>query len=130
MYQLVLDAINNNIKPLARFAYIMGSVGTSRFHSKSDIDIAVYFNPPLDTRSHLDLGYQLEDILHREVQIVPLNDIDPIFARQVLETGRLAFCQDPGLLLDWKAQHMSKYLDFKRSREVIEKSLMNRKKYG
>lgn len=130
MLNQVTKAIDQHLKPIAYFGYILGSIGTPRFHSKSDIDIAVFFKSDIDEKSRFDLMNKLESELHRDVQIVPLNSIDPIFARQVMETGRLVFNNNAEILLKWQSKQMSIYPDFKRSREIIEKSLMNRKKYG
>jgi hypothetical protein len=38
------ETIVKILKPQAIFIYLMGSLGTDRFHSESDIDIAVFFN--------------------------------------------------------------------------------------
>jgi len=58
-----------------------------------------------------------------------LNTIDIIYGIQVVDTGRLLLNKNPGLLLDWKAKQLSRYPDFKASRAIIEKNILNRKKY-
>jgi predicted nucleotidyltransferase len=123
------DTIIEILEPKTIFIYLMGSLGTDRFHAESDIDIAAFFNKEVDFDCRINLISKLEDRLHREVDLVSLNHIDPIFSRQVLETGRLLLCKDEGFLLNWKTHQMSLYIDLKQSRKVIEENLLNRKKY-
>jgi predicted nucleotidyltransferase len=116
------------------FAFLMGSAGTERFHKESDIDIAVYLRNP-DNQTVVDYGVifkmqaRLGELFQRDCDLVVLNKIDPIFARQVLESGRELIVNDSAFLNIWKAQQLSLYPDFKESRKIIEDNLLNRKKY-
>jgi predicted nucleotidyltransferase len=112
------------------FAYLLGSAGTERFHTESDIDLAIFWKkepklPELSSISN-ELTEKLND---HDVDLISLNTADLIFSRQVLETGRLLFCNSPGLHLQWKADQLSRYPDFKFTRAIIEKNILNRKKY-
>jgi predicted nucleotidyltransferase len=129
MLEPTVEILNRVLEPHCRFAYLLGSVGTPRFTPASDIDVAAFFNSPPTLTELAGWISELENELHRDVDLVALNDIDSIFARQVMETGRILFCLDAGELLNWKAKQLSFYADFKKSREIIEKSLLNRKKY-
>jgi len=55
-------------------AYAFGSVCTSHFNEKSDVDFLVSFKEgldPADQGEHWwDLLYSLEDVLHREVDLL------------------------------------------------------------
>jgi predicted nucleotidyltransferase len=113
----------------ANFVYLLGSAGTDRFHAESDIDLAVHFIAPVDSHQLQEFRKPFEDAFECAVELVSLNQIDPIFARQVLETGRLMLCNSPGLLLNWKVKQLSAYPDFKFTRQVIEKNILNRKRY-
>lgn len=112
-----------------QFAILLGSVLTNRFHKESDIDVAILFSkePSFDKLSKWK--NLLYDEFDREWDLVVLNKIDPIYAHQVLETGRPLILHDPGEYNLWKSTQMSLYPDFKKSRKVIEDSLLNRKKY-
>lgn len=118
------------IEPHAKFAFLMGSYGTDRFNDQSDIDIAVYFNGETSGPALTKLLSELMDHFERDVDLVDLRTIDPIYARQVLETGRLLFSKDPGLLVSWQSTQMSKYIDLKQGRAEIEKNLLKRKKFN
>lgn len=113
----------------AEFVFLMGSAETIRFNSESDIDIAVFWKKnctPEKINSYLPI---LENKFNRDVDLISLNNIDVIFARQVLEKGRLLFNKSDGLLLNWQMEKMSEYPDFKISRKIIEDNILNRKKY-
>ena len=113
----------------AEFAFLMGSAETERFHKDSDIDVAVFWKKSCSEEQKTKCWRRLEESFNRDVDLVSLNDIDVIFARQVLEKGRLLFNNASGVLLNWKMEKLSAYPDFKRSRKVIEDNILNRKKY-
>lgn len=117
------------LSPHCEFGFLMGSYGTDRFHKESDIDLAVFFKKATLSEEKRNCWLELEKIFSREVDLVELNAIDPIFGHQVLETGRLLFSGNPGLLLQWKATQTSLYIDFKMDRAIVEKNMLNRKKY-
>lgn len=123
--QTMVNAFGDNCV----FCILMGSALTDRFNDQSDIDLAVYFvtEPSFSELSRLNL--LLSDQFERDVDLVSLNRIDPVFARQVLETGRPLLIADLAFFNVWKAQQISLYPDFKESRLIIENNLLNRKKY-
>ena len=111
------------------FAYLLGSAGTERFQSESDIDLAIYWKKIPEFSEMVEIKAKLEDHFKRDVDLVSINTTDLIFSRQILETGRLLFCRSPGLHLQWKADQLSRYPDFKYSRKIIEDNILNRKKH-
>lgn len=117
------------LKGKTRFAYLLGSAGTPRFHAESDIDIAAHFDKKMSLADLIKVKGQLEDTLGRDVDLIDLNEIDPIFARQVIENGRILWNQDPGIHTLWRINSLSKYEDLKISRKIIEDQLLKRKKY-
>lgn len=125
----IIEKIIQKLSPIAEFIYLLGSYGTPRFHQESDIDIAFYPKSPSELLPLFQLKMDLESELNRDIDLVSLHEIDPIFARQVLETGRILWTKDPELYLAWKVKQLSLYPDFKRSREIIEKNLLRRRKY-
>lgn len=123
------SVVASEIGDKAAFIFLLGSAGTDRFHSESDIDLAVYFKvkPSYDELSKISIA--LMAALDRDCDLVMLNDVDLIFSRQVLETGRELIVNDRSSLNIWKTQQLSMYPDFKESRKIIEDNLLNRKKY-
>ena len=125
----IKSVLERELSERIRFAYLLGSAGTDRFHAESDIDIGVYWDKEPDMSKLTHIKLRLENLFGRDVDLVSLNSTDVIFARQVLETGRELIVNDPGELLSWKVDQMSRYPDFKYSRKVVEENILNRKKY-
>ena len=121
----LIDTLNQD----ADFAFLMGSAGTDRFNAESDIDVAAFWKSHVSDTDVRAFWRRLSDQFNRDVDLVTLNSVDVIFARQVLEKGRLLFCNSDGNLLNWKMQKMSEYPDFKTSRKIIEDNILTRKKY-
>lgn len=111
------------------FAVLLGSAGTERFNFESDIDLAIYFNENPEFKKMSKWNFELSERFDRDCDLVSINRIDPIYARQILETGRDLSVLDQGFYNVWKAEQMSLYPDFKESRKIIEDQFLNRKKY-
>lgn len=123
---VVIDVIGNH----AEFCFLLGSAATPRFRQDSDIDIAVFWeNGEIDFNLRLKVMNELEEKLGYDIDLISLNNIDVIYVIQVIDTGRILINNNPELLLDWKAKQLSRYPDFKMSRLIIEKNILNRKKY-
>jgi predicted nucleotidyltransferase len=123
-------AVSEVLDVYSEFCFLLGSGGTPRFRQDSDIDIAVFWkNGDVDFNLKLEIINKLEDKLGHNIDLINLNSIDVIYGMQVVDTGRLLKNNNPGLILDWKAKQLSRYPDFKASRAIIEKNILNRKKY-
>lgn len=123
-----LEQIIQLLHPFSNFAFLLGSYGTERFNPTSDIDIAVYFADSVDPKKIYELAVKIEEITGRDVDLVDIREIDPIFARQIIETGRLLIDNKHEKLVNWKYLQLSKYIDFKMDRAEIEKKLLVRKR--
>lgn len=126
IYKDCVEKIKTILQNDAEFVFILGSFGTEFFRDDSDIDIAVYYKNHVDEKIKTKLWNQVEDLTGRDVQLVELNKIDPIFAMQVIDKGRLILDQDKACLLNWKSLYFSKYQDLKLSRKVVEKNLLGK----
>ena len=130
-FSSIQSAVKQVLTTHAEFCFLLGSAATPRFHKESDIDLAVFWkasvfkNIELQTRLYSEIRESFEV----DVDLISLNEIDVIYGIQVVETGRLLFSNDAGLLLQWKAEQLSKYPDFKATRKVIEDNILKRKSY-
>lgn len=129
-FDQIQSYVNDTLSDLSEFCFLLGSAATPRFRPDSDIDIAVFWkNSEIDFNLKLRVMNELEDKLGRSIDLISLNSIDVIYGIQVVDTGRLLVNNNPGLMLEWKAKQLSRYPDFKLSRAIIEKNILNRKKY-
>ena len=132
--EITFDKIQTTVKDVigkeALFCLLVGTAATPRFTSDSDIDIAVFWDKSFNyLEDSASIKQDLESRFNREVDLIRLNDIDVIFGIQAVETGRPLFINDDGNFLKWKSEQLSRYPDFKASRAIIEKNILNRKKY-
>jgi len=129
-FEKIQSVVDHTIGNHSDFCILLGSAATPRFRPGSDIDIAVHWkNGEINFDLKLKIVNELEDKLGHDIDLISLNNIDVIYGIQVVDTGRLLVNNNPGLLLDWKAKQLSRYPDFKASRAIIEKNILNRKKY-
>jgi predicted nucleotidyltransferase len=117
----------------ADFAILFGSlaqVGDS-FTSESDVDCGAFFYPDcVEDLSYLDVAEQFESIVGRKLDIICLNTADIIIASQVVATGEELFAKSADQLLAYRANVMSRYIDFKQSRKIVEDNILVRPNYG
>ena len=85
-------------------AYAFGSVVEGRSHDQSDLDVGVLFDraavPSTRARfeAQLDLRRQLSPgVVGRELDVVVLNDVSPLFGRQIVGAGVQVYCGTPPL---------------------------------
>ncbi len=72
-------------------AYMFGSVLTERFSENSDVDFLVNIEAgldPVEAGEHLwDLTYQLEDLLHRKIDLLTEGSLkNPYFIQELNKT--------------------------------------------
>jgi predicted nucleotidyltransferase len=82
-------------------AYFFGSMSSGRQHSESDVDVAILFSRtnPADALTRglaaEAICADLVAILHRNrIDVVPLNDAPPLFARAILQQGQRIFTRN------------------------------------
>ena len=119
----IKEICKDYLKSTCTFAFLFGSFTTDHFRKDSDIDIAVFFNENPDIGKKIDIQVELETVLKRDVDLVCLNDSDPIISMQILANGELIVENDRSAFISYKANQISKYIDFKQSRKIIEDSL-------
>lgn len=117
----------------ADFAILFGSLakGDDFIRSESDVDCGAFFCPDfVEDLSCYDVVEQFESIVGRKLDLVCLNTADIIIASQVVATGEELFAKCQGQLLAYRAQVISRYLDFKQSRKIIEENILVRPNHG
>lgn len=72
-------------------AYVFGSVLTDRFNEESDVDFLVNLQDdldPVEAGGHLwDLGYDLEDLLNRKIDVITERSLrNPYFIKELNDT--------------------------------------------
>ncbi|MDA3903796.1 MAG: nucleotidyltransferase domain-containing protein [Desulfuromusa sp.] len=120
------------LRDKADFALLFGSWAKdeARITRESDVDCGVFFHPAIVAdKSYFDIAEHFEYTLGRKLDIVCLNTADIIIASQIVATGEVFFAHSKTQLDAYRAQVMSRYLDFKQSRKIIEDNILVRPNY-
>jgi predicted nucleotidyltransferase len=117
----------------ADFALLFGSWARDDAHitRESDVDCGVFFKSDIVAdRSYFDIAERFELMVGRKLDIVCLNTADIIIASQVITTGEELFAKSKQQIVAYRTNIMSRYLDFKKSRKIIEDNILVKPNYG
>jgi len=96
-------------------AYLYGSYGTALQTRFSDVDIALLFytNKRPDLQRVLTLEAAMNAICHEDdINVVVLNNADPLLQFRVVETGRPIFEREREAVSDFRERVFKTYFDF------------------
>jgi len=129
----IVTTLKELLQNKADFALLFGSwaKGERYITRDSDVDCGVFFYPSFIANStRFDIAERFEEIVGRKLDVVCLNTADIIIASQIVATGEEVFTQSRQQLDAYRAQIMSRYLDFKQSRKIIEDNILVRPNYA
>lgn len=125
--RLLVDLLQDK----ADFALLFGSYAKENniVRDDSDIDCAAFFYPKFVTDySYLEIAEEFQLVYGRKLDLICLNTADIIISMQVVVTGEVLFASSNEQLNRYRAQILSRYIDFKRSRKIIEENILVRPK--
>lgn len=111
------------------FAYMFGSIPKGNARFGSDLDIAIYFKTEPNLNEIGRLTLQLENASNYKIDIIQLNNLDnlnPVLAYSIISEGNIFINKKPDLLIEFKKFVLLKYLDFKPTNDLINKSFSYR----
>jgi predicted nucleotidyltransferase len=106
--------------------WLYGSEASGTAGSESDVDLAALFRRHPGTLELFDAKADLEQILHREVDLVDLYEVSPILGMQVFKHGRLLVDRDPNRRHDAFGRTLNLYEDVKILRRQVDKAMFER----
>lgn len=102
--------------PALRLAVLFGSRATGRATKASDVDIGIVpFDPRLPMSDELALAAELSTAVGAEIDLVRLDVDDPLLGREVALTGVLLAESAPGAFAAFRADAMSRWVDFEET---------------
>lgn len=120
---LPLDDLANALAG-ADFAILFGSAVSNRLTEDSDLDIAVAFSSRLSWQDRDELRAQLEEVVHRPVDLVDLNSADPVLKMQVVRHGRPLVVNNSSAYHAFQMYTIAQYLDLKNLRRPVEEAMI------
>jgi predicted nucleotidyltransferase len=106
--------------------WLYGSEAQGTAGPDSDVDLAALFRRRADPLEVFDARSDLEEILHREVDLVDLDQTSPILGMQVLRHGHLLVDRNPGRRHDAFGRILNLYEDVKILRREMEREAFRR----
>lgn len=126
--EAILDRLGDFLAGRVEFALVFGSIIQDRFSEGSDVDLAVMPKPQWKAgRSFWELTQDLAGLTDRKVDLILLDESDPIITMQVFANGQAIVVEDECAMTRFFARKISEYLDFKRSRQAVEDGLVPEK---
>jgi uncharacterized protein len=112
--------------------FLFGSQVKKNKAVPGDVDIAVLYHDAgmLDFRARVELQESLSSLLKQDVDLVILNQANPIFKFQIFQGGKLLLNNNPDIFSRFLVKSLMEYDDIKRVRAPIEKSLLKGSIYG
>lgn len=106
--------------------WLFGSEAQGTARPDSDVDFAALFKGRPTPVEVFEAQAELTEILGRDVDLVDLDRVSPILARQVLRHGRLVIDRDPKRRYAFFSRTISMYEDVKIQRREVERKLLER----
>lgn len=126
--EAILHRLGDFLADKVEFALVFGSILQDRFSDESDVDLAVMPRPQWRKgRSSWELTLELAGLTDRKLDLILLDESDPIITMQVFANGQAIAVKDERAMTRFFARKISEYLDFKRSRQAVENGLVPEK---
>ncbi len=112
--------------------WIFGSQAKKTAGPLSDVDVALLYATEKipNFTSQLTLKEELTSLLKKEVDLVVLNEANPILKHQVYKSGVVVLKKNTSFYNRFFVRSLNEYDDLKRVRHVIESNLLKRRVYG
>lgn len=114
----------------AILVFLFGSYAGDHVTPLSDLDIAVYFHDSPDMYELNEIKGKIEGTLHKDADIVNLNEASPVISMQVLKKGILLFNRDARVYNKFFVNTVKAYDDLKQNRKEIEDNILKGRIYA
>jgi predicted nucleotidyltransferase len=102
-------------RPDIQLVILFGSAARGKMHPRSDLDLAILADQPLDL---IELTNQVTCLTHiNDVDLVDLRRASPLLAMEVVRHGRVLHERSPGLYAQFCSLAYRRYVDTAKLRE-------------
>ncbi len=117
----IVDIVTRNLD--AQAIYLFGSFGTADEQAESDLDIALLLSPQqakqIGDLAWSDLRSELEDLVHKPVDLINLRRAPTVLQKEVLAAGRRIYQSNMHAANEFEMLTMSYYQKLNQERAEI-----------
>ncbi len=106
--------------------YVYGSATTSNLTKRSDLDVAIKGEQPLDNVTRWEIQEKLAMSINRDVDLLDMNRASLVMRFEVVSTGIRVFCLEDYDIESYETLIYSQYLDFNEIRKPIIAAILER----
>ncbi len=120
----LIKRISKDKDSIALFSF--GSLASGDLKPLSDLDFGILISVTLDRKQRFDKHLELIGVFNEqfrtdEVDLVLMNDAPMRYSHNIIKSGKLLFCSNPGALIDFIEKTVKLYLDFIYIRDEFDK---------
>lgn len=115
----LLTSLLQQALPEIQAVYVFGSTAQKQTTPDSDIDIAILCPERLEPIYRWNLAQRLARELHRDVDLVDLQQASTVMRFQVVSTGERIYAQDENKIAWWELQVYQLYFTLNDDRRPI-----------
>jgi len=127
----VINRITDYLKSLdsIEFAILFGSFSGRRNTQLSDIDLGLFFSEEIELLELGNIISELVSITNKKVDVVFLNDLnkkDSFLANEIISKGKILFCRNDLLFINYKKNVFLDFFDTAQLRKNTRTALKHR----
>lgn len=121
-----IEEIRNKLNPLLKdkglqLVLLFGSAVTGKMHKQSDIDLAFFFDKPIDI---LTLTNKVIRLLNTDnIDVIDLRRASPLLKFSIVKNGRLIYEKEQGIFNEFYSLAFRRYIDTKKMRIAQAKAI-------
>lgn len=105
--------------------FLFGSLADGNLKPLSDLDFGLLLSGRMDKQRRFEKLLELMGLLNDffktdEIDLIDMRGVSPRIAFNILKNGKLLFCNDPSVLIDFRENVVRKHLDFKYLRDRFD----------
>jgi predicted nucleotidyltransferase len=117
----IVSTLTRQLRPLfqrpeVRLVILFGSHASGGVHRRSDLDLAILAQEPLDM---VGVTAEIMTLLHlNNVDVVDLRRASPLLAREIVRQGVVLYEREPGTYAQFVSLTIRRYADTRKFREA------------
>jgi len=120
----IIEYLREKLSPY--LIYLFGSYAKGNIHLESDVDIAFLADIEIDEYQIFNIAQGLAGIINKDVHLIDLKKASTVLQMQVVNTGKVLFCNDEIKRATFEILTLKKYARLNEERKIILDRVMKR----